>query len=127
MSSPVNLLRHGAAIAAMVLFGASGAAASGGDAAAALESVSVEFDAVDGTAAAMFGHPLVGHAEDEPAGVHEGDRIDHGDAARDFDPVKFTGIVGRYLTLRSPVPADYLETVRVHEPDPWVGRFTGIW
>lgn len=77
---------------------------------------------------ATFRTPLAGLTEGEPADVHD-DRIAHGEAApeRFETPVEFTGIVGRYLTLRPPVPADYLDAVRELGPDPWVRGFTGLW
>ncbi len=127
MSNPMNTLRNSAAIAVLVLFGVSGAAAA--DDTVARESESAALDAIDWTAVATFRTPLAGLAEGEPADVHDDDRIAHGEAVRERleTPVEFTGIVGRYLTRRPPVPADYLDAVRVHGPDPWVGGFSDLW
>lgn len=121
MSSPVNALRHSAAIAAMILLGVSGPAAAAGE--TCTLAAEEAFD--EATGVATFRGPQVGHGERELSGFDDNDGIAHGEAMR--EPVEFTGIVGRYLAPRSPVPADYIETVRVHEPDPWVGRFTDIW
>ena len=42
-------------------------------------------------------------------------------------PVEFTGIVGRYLTPRTPVPTSYLDTIRALKPDPWLRGFNDLW
>ena len=83
----------------------------------------------EATGVATVRGPLVGHGKGELSGFNDNDGIAHGEAMREpvERPVEFTGLVGRYLMLRPPVPAGYLDAVRALGPEPRARGFTDIW
>ncbi len=143
MLSPVNTLRMTAALAALILFGMSGATADT-DRAAVPETYTwpaelVAFD--EETGMATLRHWLVDHDPHDAqalAGFRDGDPIvltwsafisvsgirgiEHGGKAtgRFQMPVEFVRVDGRYLSFRVPVPADYLDTIRGLRPGEWI-------
>ncbi len=119
MSNPLNALRKTAAIAALILFGVSGAAANA-VAGATPETYTwsaklVAYDEVEkmATVQAM----VVG--DGERTGYTAGDRESDAVAGEVEIPRDFAGIVGRYLVFPAPVPTDYLRTIRMFDPGHW--------
>ena len=140
MLSPVNTLRMTAALAALILFGMSGATANT-DEVAVPETYtwSAELIAFDeASRMATLRHWLVDHDKQALDGFHDGDpivltwsgfvsasgirAIEHGDKAtgRFQIPVEFAAIDGRDLSFRVPVPADYMNTIRGLRPAEWL-------
>lgn len=138
MLNPLNALRKTAAIAALILFGVSGAAANV-VAGATPETYTwsaklVAYDEAEkmATVQAM----VVG--DGELTGYSAGDRIvltwsgittasgirsiARGESGRGrFEmPVEFAAIDGRYVTFRVPVPAGSADRVKALEPGQWV-------
>ena len=138
MLNPLNALRKTAAIAALILFGVSGAAANV-VAGATPETYTwsaklVAYDEAEkmATVQAM----VVG--DGELTGYSAGDRIvltwsgittasgirsiARGESGRGrFEmPVEFAAIDGRYVTFRVPVPTGSIDRVKAIEPGQWV-------
>ena len=141
MLNLISTLRKTAAITALVLFGVSGAAADTADLPVSeTYTWSAELVAFDeAEALATVRARLVEENLNEPSGFSAGDPIVltwsgvHSAAAgilavapgerawgRFEMPVEFVSLEGRYLTFRTPIQADFVNTIMALEPGRWV-------
>ena len=126
MSRPMSTLGKSAVLAALIILAAGGATASATTTALEGGTVRASLTAFDEEAAGTaFPRTPVGAASDDPPDVGDGDGIAPVESAQ--RPIGFTGILGRYLTRHSPVPASYLDMLRAFEPEPIHLEPTDLW
>ncbi len=137
MLNPSNALRTTAAITALTLFGVSGAAADQASGTYTWSAELVAFDEAE--AMATVRARLVEGSLAELDGLNAGDpivltwsgvysaaagilTIEPGQTASErFEmPVEFVSLEGRYLTFRTPLPADSVDQVAGLAPGQWV-------
>ena len=118
MSRPMSgTFRKSAVLATLIVLAAGGATASATTTALEGGAGRAELTAFDEEASGtIFPRTPVSAAADDPTEVGDGDGIETGESAQ--RPIEFTGILGRYLTRHSPVPASYLDMLRAFEPEP---------